>query len=142
MPYPENESVFELTIDGEARKNQPLGMVETVHGGSEGWKHRGEVVKGKQTRRFKLVYVGCCANLDEVISKLLVLGPIPEGQWIRAFHACFPQPDSKGPVGVADHSWVTPDGDLVFPSVNAEGELDFAWPRYHRRHWRWLMGAE
>lgn len=143
--YPADGEVFELTLDADAPENQPLEMVRRFGYNPEGWQWQytsKKVLSGKQTRRFKLVAVGYCRDLKEVRQKLATHGEIPEGQWIMAFKAAYPQPDGKGPVGVADPSWVFPDGDVYFPYVGTDGGSRFRWADYARGDsWRWLVAV-
>ena len=139
--YPMIAAVFELTLDGDDSKNQPLAMVRR-DGYSGNWKHKGPVVKGQHTRRFKLVQVGYCRNLDEVRQKLVAHGEIPEGQWREAFKAAYPTPDGAGPVGIADPSWLDSDGGADFPYVYSDGSSYFHWADDGRiERWRWLVAV-
>jgi len=139
--YPMIAAVFELTLDGDDSKNQPLAMVRR-DGYSGNWKHKGPVVKGQHTRRFKLVQVGYCRNLDEVRQKLVAHGEIPEGQWREAFKAAYPNPDGKGPIGFADPSWLDSHDVASFPCVFSLGGSIFVWADdgQHER-WRWLVAV-
>ncbi|MBI1961414.1 MAG: hypothetical protein HYS45_01785 [Parcubacteria group bacterium] len=86
--------------------------------------------------------VGTCPNLDEVRQKLAPHGPIPEGQWRVAFKTAYPNHDGKGPVGVADPSWVYPSGYASFPYVNSDGFSFFhCADGMLFLHWRWLAPA-
>lgn len=141
--YPQVGEVFELTFDGDAPENQPLEIVRYFGYNPEGWKHKGLRVGGKQTCRFKLVQVGYCRNLDEVKERLKKYGKIPGGQWLKAFKMAYPQPDGNGPIGVADSSWVNPDGLARFPVVGSGGDLRFGWAGVARGdRWRWLVAVE
>lgn len=141
--YPKEGEIFKLTLDGDAPENQPLEMLRRYGTDSSDWKHNGEKVSGKQTRRFKLVRVGYCRNLDEVRKKLKGHGNIPEGQWVMAFRVAYPRSDGQGPhIGVADASWVDPDGSAYFPYVYSGGSLGFNWADIERGdHWRWLVAV-
>jgi len=139
--YPMIAAVFELTLDGDDSKNQPLAMVRR-DGYSGNWKHKGPVVKGQHTRRFKLVQVGYCRNLDEVRQKLVAHGEIPEGQWREAFKAAYPNPDGKGPIGFADPSWLDSHDVASFPYVYSLGSSFFRWAVSDRSgRWRWLVAV-
>lgn len=142
-PYPAVGEIFELTLDGDAPENQPLEMVSRDgYDHPELWSHNGERVVGVQTRRFKLVEVGFCKNLDEVKEKLAPHGTIPEGQWREAFKKRFRKPDGKGPIGFADSSWVDPRAFVYFPFVDADGGSLFYWADYDfYADWRWLVGV-
>lgn len=120
--------VFELTLEGTV---DPIGMFRADGIDPKGWKHKGKKVKGGQTKKFKLVQIGYCSNWDAVLEGLKPHGGVPEGQWREAFKKAYPRPDGKGPVGVADASWVSPDGRRYFPYVHDDGEAWFAlfnWP--------------
>lgn len=134
---------FELTLDGDAPENQPLEMVRLDGYDPQNWKYQGTPVKGKQTRRFKLVSVGPCTNFTEVQEKLKPHGEIPEGQWGNAFKKKFPKMDGNGPIGVADLSWVDPHGCAYFPFVLAGGASHFRWAAYRfGGRWRWLVASK
>lgn len=139
---PEIGVEFELTLDGNAPENQPLEMVRKSGGYHlTEWKHKGPVVAGQQTRRFKLVQVGYQPNLDAVKKALALHGDIPEGQWREAFKRRFRRPDGKGHIGIADSSWVDPDGTL-FPYVHTDGRSDFDRAGGDLGgYWRWLVGV-
>lgn len=135
---------FELTIDGDA--TDPFGMVRNDGYDPEGWEHKGSRVTGRQARRFKLVQVGRQPNLEAVRRALALYGDIPEGQWREAFKAAYPTPDCKGPIGVADPSWVLPDGSRDFPYLSdgfSRWLSDFFWTagRYVDG-WRWLVACK
>ena len=137
---PIDGEVFELTLDGDDPKNDPLEMVRSDGYHSGAWKHRGKRISGVQTRQFWLACVGLCANLDEVREKLKEHGKIPQGQWREAFKAKYPRPDGNGPIGIADPSWVDPDGDAYYPSVDSFGCSLFRWAGHDKgEDWRWLV---
>lgn len=139
--YPATGEIFELTLDGDALKNQPLEMVRRDGYVSKEWKHTGKKVSGKQTRRFTLVSVGYCQTFDELTRKLAEHGTIPEGQWREALKAAF-QHDGEGPVGIADSSWVVPRGLAGFPGISTGGISGFRWAgRAVDDGWRWLVEA-
>lgn len=135
--YPALSEVFELTID------QPftgLGMVrEDGFTNWQEWRFTGrEIVP--QTKRFKLVVVGYQPNFEALTKELTKHGVIPQGQWRKSFKKAFPRPDVKGPIGVADDSWVYPDGNYYFPCVSRGGLPHFhcAGNAFNAR-WRWLV---
>lgn len=124
--YPADGEVFALTLDGDAPENQPLEMVRR-----DGY--------GNPARRFKLVSIGYCQNWEEVLRRLAGHGRIPEGLCRNAFKNAF-KSDGKGPVGVANPSWVNPDGSACFPCVNSDGESSFRWTvSDFSDRWRWLV---
>ena len=141
--YPADVVEFELTLDFDAPENQPLEMVRLDGYNPEGWKFTGKKLSGIQIRRFKLVRVGHCLNLDEVRLKLAQYGrEVPEGQWRQAFKAAYPNPDGNGPIGFADPSWVSPLGRASFPFVDSVGGSGFSWAGCGRGgRWRWLVPA-
>ncbi|MBI4095061.1 MAG: hypothetical protein HY435_02620 [Candidatus Liptonbacteria bacterium] len=134
---------FELSLD--AGSVDPLEMVRGDGYDPKDWQFKGTRPQGKQTRRFKLVAVGYQPNLDAVRSALKAHGVIPEGQWREAFRQAYPKPDGKGPIGFADLSWVSPDGNRFFPYLDVGGERwlsDFDWAGISRRGvWRWLVAC-
>ena len=139
LTYPATGEVFELTLDGDAADVQPLKMVRRDGYAGE-WRHRGSTVKGQEARRFKLVEIGYCQDFEEVRRKLATHGAIPEGQWREAFKARYPRRDGKGPIGVADASWVSPGGDAGFPYVHTDGDSRFGWAgNGFGDSWRWLV---
>jgi hypothetical protein len=138
--YPATDEIFELTLDGDAAENQPLEMVRRDGYNPKGWQHRGPVVKGRHTKRFKLVEIGYCRNFDEVRRKLAIHGEIPEGQWREAFRARYGKPDGKGPIGIADALWVIPYSSAYFPYVGLDGDSNFRWTDSDFYDvWRWLV---
>lgn len=141
---PDVGEVFELTLNGDS--TDPIGMLKSDGINPKGWKHDGPKVTGPQTRRFKLVQVGYQKNLDAVREALASHGNIPEGQWREAFKAVYPTPDGKGPIGIADPSWVDQDGRRFFPYVGVDGECwrsNFGWAVSGRDgYWRWLVACE
>lgn len=143
LTYPAEEEVFELTLDGDDPANAPLAMVKNDGYDPEGWKHKGPTVEGTQTRKFKLVRVGDCRDLEEVRKKLKKHGDVPEGQWRQAFKAAYPTPDGNGPIGVADASWTHPFGDRDFPCVSSLGSSYFYWTDSGcGGGWRWLVSIK
>ena len=142
--YPAKGEVFEPTLDGDAPENVPIHAMVAGEGyNSKGWQFNGTRVAGKQTRRFKLVSVGYCRNLDEVRQKLARYdGKVAEGQWRQSFKAAYPKPDGKGPIGFADPSWFSPDGYAYFPYVGTGGGSGFGWADDgFGGRWRWLVGG-
>ncbi len=68
---------------------------------------------------------------------------IPEWYWCEAFKEMFPAPDGKGPVGVADPSWLDRSGWKHFPYLHQDGayELWLAGDVF-TEDWRWLVFAD
>lgn len=143
QPYPDAGEIFELTLNGDASENDPIEMVRRDgYGAPEEWIFKGKRLAGIQIRKFKLVSVGYCRNLDEVRQKLKSHGEIPEGQWREAFKAKFPKADGKGSIGVADPSWVHSSGSANFPYVDPDGDSGFLWAGSVRDvSWRWLVAV-
>lgn len=132
---------FELTLG----TIDPMEMVKGSDFDPEGWEFTGFKIV-PQTRKFKLVRVGSCRNLDEVREKLAQHGSIPEGQWREAFKKAFPKNDGQGLIGFADLSWVNLLGVIVFPVLIEEGEAwrsDFFLAGGDRdKDWRWLIASK
>lgn len=141
LTYPANGEIFTLTLNGDDPANDPIEMVRTDgYDNPEQWKFTGKLIKGVQTRRFKLVSIGYCKELVEVIEKLKKHGEIPEGQWREALKKKFPKPDGKKPIGIADPSWVYPGGDVHFPFINSNGNSHFYWScSAYGESWNWLV---
>lgn len=142
--YPAVGEVFELTLDGDASENNPIEMVRRDGYRPEDWRHKGEKVAGEQTRRFMLVSVGYC-HFGELVRRLVKHGTIPGGQWREALKAAY-KSDRKGPVGIADASWMClfdrPFGRTGFPSVHENdcSYFDWAYPNFgFDDGWRWLV---
>lgn len=137
-PIPADGVEFELTIG----TIDPLEMVRSDGDDPTEWKFTGSKVV-PQTRMFKLVRTGSCTDLDEVREKLAENGSIPEGQWREALKKAFPRNDGQGPIGIADPSWVDPDGDARFPVLGGDGgpwSSSFVWADSGRGEgWRWLV---
>lgn len=129
---------FELTLED----TDPMEMVRSDGYNPKDWKFTGFAVF-PQTRCFRLVRVGCCANLNEVREKLTTHGSIFEGQWREAIKKAFPRNDGQGPIGFADPSWVNPNGYAHFPVLLENGKAWFSlfyWTDIvHDVHWRWLV---
>ena len=140
---PADGEEFEITLDFSAPEADPIQMVRgDGYSEPERWKFTGKKLSGVQTRRFKLVRVGYCHNLDEVRQKLAQYGEVPEGQWREAFKVAYPKYDGNGPVGFADPSWVDPSGSASFPVVHSDGFSYFDWAELERGgRWRWLVPA-
>ena len=99
--------------------------------------------QGQKTRRFKLVQVGYCSNMEKVKVKVGTEGAFPEGQWINAFKAAFPEPDGQGPVGIPDASWIDSGGRANYPYILAFGLMQFNYAGHIRiEDWRWLVAVE
>jgi hypothetical protein len=100
-------------------------------------------VSGQQTRRFKLVKVGChCQNLVEV-RRRLGSGNVFRSQWINAFKTAFPVPDGFGPVGISCISWTIPTGSDAFMYVRADGGINLGWAHEPLEdYWRWLVAID
>ena len=143
MEYPKEGEAFELTLDGDAPENAPLEVVRSFGYDPTGWSHNGPTVTGKQTRQFMLVGIGYQPNLAAAKSALEAkYGPTPEGQWMKAFKDAYPEANGVNPVGVADASWVLPNGCAYFPFVSSGGKPYFRWTvSYLVEGWLWLVPA-
>lgn len=139
--YPEIGLEFELTLNGDRQASQPLAMVYNYGYHEKGWRYNGQAVTGLVTRTFKLVSVGRCVNWNELIGRAKALGRIPEGQWLEALLAAYPEYDNQGSVGVADNSWTDHYKRSRFPALSRGGQPFFYWAdtNYDAR-WRWLVG--
>jgi len=130
---------FDLTLDPAT---QGLALV-TTFGYSGKWKFKGQPIAEPFTRRFKLEAVGACPNLDAVARECRKYGRVPEGPWLDSFRQVYPNNDGQGPIGVADPSWVDPDGLVDFPLLIQNGagwNPDFRWVGNGRNAlWRWLI---
>ncbi|MDP3725121.1 MAG: hypothetical protein Q8R20_01480 [Nanoarchaeota archaeon] len=134
--------IFALTIDLGAPESDPIAMVLKDGYDPERWKFTGVKLVGVHTRRFRLVSVGYCRDLDEVRQKLAEHGTPAEGQWREAFRKAYPTPDKNGPIGFADSSWVDPGGYAVFPYVWTRGGSGFRWTLLgFDGLWRWVVAV-
>lgn len=137
---------FTLTLKANEANNTPLGIVKEWGYSKRGWKHRGEVLTGEQTKEFMLVEVGYQSNIDAVKRAIEMLYGIPpkqhKGQWKQAYLAEY-EPNSTNHIGIADNSWVTPDGNHVFPCLLADGRSRFSWSGhdFDKEEWLWLVPA-
>jgi len=137
VTYPAIGETFELTID------QSLTGLEMVkndrYADWRKWRFTGGEILVPQKKKFKLVAIGYQPSLEAVTKELAKHGEIPQGQWRTAFEKAFPNPDGKGPIGIADASWVSPGGSTYFPYLGSDGNSDFVWPDYFVTYWRWLV---
>lgn len=143
--YPSLNAEFELELDANIPANRPYpGMIIAFGYDPKDWGFAGTPLIGKSRRKFKLVRVGFQSNLLTVRRALEVKhGSIPPGQWIKAFIDAYPRTDGSGPVGVADPSWIHPDGNSDFPFLDSAGKPRFNWTiSTLHGHWRWLVFAE
>ncbi len=141
--YPATGKVFELTLNGSDPATHPIEMVRRDgYDNPEKWRFTGKQLDRIKTRSFKLVEIGYQPNFDAACKALKSHGTIPSGQWREAFKARDQKPDGKGPIGVADPSWVSPDGTVNFPCVYGDGESIFHWTDDDfSDRWRWLVGG-
>lgn len=141
LAIPDVGEEFELAHDFD--KTDPLEMVRSDEYDPEAWEFKGTKPKGKQTRRFKLVKVGYLPTLDAVRTALASHGTVPEGQWREAFKKAYPKPDGNGSIGVADPSWVGPNGRRRFPYLDWDGgqwrSRFFFADDVQGSPWRWLV---
>ena len=140
IQYPPDNVPFELAIP---EPFTGLQMVRRFGYDPTGWKFNGTEIAASQKKKFMLVSIGYQPNFEAVKIALAKYGSTPPGQWLDAFKKAFPTPDGKGPIGVADSSWVDPDGDAGFPSVDSGGDADFSWTGDgFIAGWRWLVEAQ
>ena len=150
--YPAVGRVFELTLDGDASKNDPLEMVRRDgHRSPEKWEFKGKKVMGIQTRNFRLVRVAndypyyhiAVYHLTDKVCEEIMAGEV-EGQWREAFKAAYPNHSGKGPVGVPDFSWVSPiRKEPYFPCIDKDGKSRFYWAgSTFIKSWRWLVPTD
>jgi hypothetical protein len=139
-PWPKPGEVFQLTINGDAPECDPIQMVrDDGYDRPESWKHNGPKVAGVQTRSFKLVEIGYQPNFGAVKTDLNKLGKVPEGQWRKPLKRKFPDAPGR-PAGIADPSWVGPDGVPYFPIVDGDGRSGFRWTGGgFGEYWLWLV---
>lgn len=141
-PYPKVGEVFGLKLNGDAIGNQPLEIVRRTGCDPNSWKHDGPLAEGRVTRSFKLVPLEYCL-FGEVRSRLASKGKIPAGQWCLAFKAEYSSPNGEVSIGVADSSWIGPDGFSYFPYISRGGDV-----KLHRaadgfgKLWLWLVEVE
>ncbi|MFA5736839.1 MAG: hypothetical protein WCX70_00530 [Candidatus Paceibacterota bacterium] len=138
--------IFELTIDGNIPENTPEGMIKNCKYCGfelEKWSHEGPTITGKKTKKFKLTQIG--QQHDWTTTKTLLRnknGPTPEGQWLKAFKEAYPKSDYKGPIVVADASWIGLLDGKYFPYLSEGGLLVFSWVgASFGDRWRWLVFA-
>lgn len=138
--YPAIGEPFEIVFYGDYKGNQPLAIARRV-GHCDGWEHDGPLIEGRVIRLLRLVALKSALAFDELRAELVrQYGKVPEGQWVSGFKATFPKTDGKGPIGIADASWVAPDGHFNFLCVGRGGDMEF-----HRASgafgpgWRWIV---
>ncbi|MDO8669650.1 MAG: hypothetical protein Q7K65_05140 [Candidatus Buchananbacteria bacterium] len=144
MVYPQVGEVFELEIDGNASENTPSEIIRSFGYNPNGWKFSGPVVMGKKSCQVMLVQIGNFQQKLDEIKRMLEAkyGPMPGGQFVKVFKDACPEPDGKGPVGIADSQWLDPSGDALFPCINSFGRSYFGYPDFgFSVSWRWLVSA-
>ena len=92
-----------------------------------------------------MVEVGYQPNLAAVQRAIEAkYGVKPEdhrGQWMQAYRAEY-EANGTNPVGIADASWVYPNGFANFPYVYSDGRPYFYWTGYDLSgRWLWLVPA-
>jgi len=105
---PANDVEFELTLKAPIDGLKLLELFGCPNGSRHGraeWSYEGQQMVDPLTRRFKLVSVGECRHLSEVLRRLTAYSGVPQGQWLEAFRRAYPKYDGHGFVGVADPSW-------------------------------------
>ena len=138
---PEDGEEFELSLDGNAV--DPLAMVRK-DGYSGEWQFNGPKVEGVQTRRFQLVRLGYCPNLDEAKAKAQTRGyRLAEGEWREAFRKRFLRPAVGDLIAFGGSGWSDPYGGRGFPYLDeSDGawDSDFDWVGSgFDEDWRWLV---
>lgn len=142
--YPAIGETFELTLNGD--EHPPLDMV-TGYGYPEvqRWQYIGTTVTGIETKKFKLIQVGKCDNLTQILHKIREQeGEIPPGQWLEALKKVYgPTGDDKRLVGIADASWKSQRGHTRFPYIYSNGIPKFAWSDHgFGEIWCWLVFSD
>ncbi len=136
VPYHSDNEEFDLTL-------VPISAVQMVasggYGNVEDWRFTGTELHEPVTCCFKWVGVDSCSNLNEVQERLMIHGDIPKGQWREALIERF-NPDNEHPRGIADPSWVNPNGERVFPCITRLGDPFFNVGDVSLyQFWRWLV---
>jgi len=143
-PYPPVGEPFELTMPEPIIKGLEMPKNDG-YGNWREWKFLGKEMRKSRTGLFMLVEVGAqpASPKAKVLREALkVHGSLIQGQWREAFKAAFPEPDGKGPIGIADPSWLYPRRDAGFPYVHTVGNSRFDWTGYgFNGCWRWLVGV-
>ena len=122
LAVPQDGEIFELTLDGDA--TDPIGMVRgDGYNDADKWKFNGPKATGTQTRRFKIMSVGCQTNAEAVNTALAEHGTPALGQWREAFKKKYARPDGKGPIGFTGSEWVYPRRLRGFPCVRGGGAV-------------------
>ncbi len=139
VPIPEIGVEFDLSLE----PTTGLEMVRLANRNPDIWRFLGQEVTEPRTGRFKLVRLEGCCGLSSVKRKINEGGGVvPMGQWCRALLAEFGGIDRKGPICVADDSWVEPRGLGAFPYISEKSEkgLDFSLADdLHPSLLRWLV---
>lgn len=135
---PKSGEIFELALMGDT---DGLAMVWRSGIIALDWEYAGKGVDQPQKRNFKIIETDVGLPWDQVI-RWHGTGKIPEGQWIEAFLLKYPHPDKKGAIGIADPSWVDPDGRREFPlAIEFAGRrtLDFRETNHDDLGLRWIV---
>ncbi len=133
---PLDNEVFELTLDGDAMPPEKCSK------GMAGWEYKGPNIIGKYTRRFKLVRIGHCKNANEAREKLLLLGGVPNSQWMIPFKAKYGQHDSEGSIGICDPAWELDrcPGTYIPSYFGSSTSIHFSRTDLGKdESWRWLI---
>lgn len=130
---------FELMLEAV----RGLDMAKSNGYDTSNWRFKGEDIAESETRRFKLVSLEYCPDLDEIRDKLTSSGQEPAlGQAWGAFKKAFPQNNGKGPIGFPDPSWVDQRGIARFPTLRGHGNLwvpYLDWTVGCYGDWHWLV---
>lgn len=142
LPVPEAGTEFELELP--IIPVSGLGMVRKAGGCDTGFKFVGsEILAGPHTGTFKLVWVSNKDNLECVCRVLKTHGRIPEGQWLTALKTKFSKPGGRGPIGIADPSWLYKEiRHFPFFSEYYQEICFTAATEGLNDNWRWLVEVE
>lgn len=135
--FPKVGEVFELTTSEEITG---LGLVADFGYTPDRWRSTAVTVPAGTTRKFKLIAVGRQPDLDAVTLACKAQGgKSTNGCWMKVFDNTFGH-SRRNSVGVADPSWVHPNGNARFPMVHRSGDRDFLYAGGFRfESWLWLV---
>ena len=140
---PRDGEIFHLTADGDESRFNPLEMVSNSgYMDSKQWYFNGEPLDGITIRGFELAPLQGVDVLGDAISLLSLEKRSVPGQFISAFRSQFPEPGKKGPIGIADASWIDAKGNARFPYIDTDGKIGFAHVEnleQYGNYWRWIV---
>lgn len=117
--WPIEGMAFPLTLD--LRTFHPRELPERFgYPNPEAWQYvrreKGSRKSTPRTRMFRMVRVsGRDVSFSAVRKILHARGRNPKGEWLEAFRMTYPTHGYHDPVGVADSSWINPEGHATFP---------------------------